>query len=131
MSNLSRGRPLSPHLQVYKLIPTMLMSIMHRITGAAMYFGTVLLAWWLWALSSGPSAFAQFQTFMGYWFFKIIILGYTWALIHHTLSGIRHLIWDMGFWFDTKLSTRLARANVVFSFLLVGILWFVKEFYYR
>ena len=57
MANVTRSRPLSPHLQVYKPIPTMVMSIVHRITGAALYFGTVLVAFWLIAAASGEASF--------------------------------------------------------------------------
>ena len=59
-----RPRPLSPHLQIYKPMLTMVMSVVHRITGAALYFGMLLLAWWLIAAASGPNAYAGFEWFM-------------------------------------------------------------------
>jgi len=89
-----RPRPLSPHLQIYKPTLTMVMSIVHRITGAALYFGMLLLAWWLIAAASGPNAYAGFEWFMGRVLGQLLLFGYTWALIHHMLGGIRHLIWD-------------------------------------
>ena len=88
------SRPLSPHLQIYKPMLTMMMSIAHRITGAALYFGMLLLAWWLIAAASGANAYAGFETFMGSLIGRLILFGYTWALLHHLLGGIRHLIWD-------------------------------------
>ena len=74
---------------------TMMMSIVHRITGAALYFGTLLLVWWLIAAAAGPNAYAAVQWFMETLLGRLILFGYTWALIHHMLGGIRHLIWDL------------------------------------
>src|SRR5713101_4318490 len=89
-------RPLSPHLSIYKPMLTMMMSIVHRITGAALYVGTLLLAWWLVSAASGPNAYAKASWFMGTIIGQIILFGYTWALIHHMFGGIRHFIWDTG-----------------------------------
>jgi len=77
-----KPRPLSPHLQVYRMTLTMAMSIVHRITGAALYFGTILLAWWLIAVTVGPNAYANVEWFMGTWIGRLILFGYTWALLH-------------------------------------------------
>ena len=55
-AKLAANRPLSPHLSIYRPMLTMLMSIAHRITGFALYFGTLLIAWWLLAAASGPTA---------------------------------------------------------------------------
>src|SRR4026208_2191786 len=88
------GRPLSPHLQIYRPMLTMMMSIVHRITGLGNYFGMLMLAWWLIAAASGPNAYARFEWFAGSIIGRIILFGYTWSVIHHMLGGIRHLIWD-------------------------------------
>ena len=72
-------RPLSPFM-TYRWTLTMAMSIVHRITGVALYVGTLLLVWWLLATASGPSAYATFQGFIGSWFGRLILFGYTWAL---------------------------------------------------
>ena len=85
-------RPISPHLTIYRPMLTMMMSIVHRITGGALFFGTLLLCWWLLAAASGPTAYAKVQAFMGSIIGSLILFGYTWALIHHMLGGIRHLI---------------------------------------
>ncbi|MGH6738867.1 MAG: succinate dehydrogenase, cytochrome b556 subunit, partial [Bradyrhizobium sp.] len=61
----TRTRPLSPHLQIYRPTLTMMMSIVHRITGAALYYGMLLVAWWLIAAASGPNAYATFEAFIG------------------------------------------------------------------
>ena len=90
----------------------MVMSIVHRITGGALYFGTLLLAWWLLAAASGPNAYATFQWFMGKLIGRLVLFGYTWALIHHMLGGIRHLIWDTGRGFGAAEREWLARATL-------------------
>ena len=89
-----RSRPLSPHLQIYRPMLTMMMSIVHRITGTALYFGILLLAWWLISAAAGPNAYANVEWFIGSLIGRIVLFGYTWALLHHMLGGIRHLIWD-------------------------------------
>ena len=97
MANVTNNRPLSPHLQIYKPIPTMVMSILHRITGGALYFGTLLVAWWLIAASTGAAYFEWVSWFMGTLIGRLILFGYTWALVHHMLGGLRHLMWDLGY----------------------------------
>lgn len=124
-SNVRNNRPLSPHLQIYKPIPTMVMSIVHRITGVGLNFGTLLVAWWLIAASTGESYFDFVQTFMGTWFGRLILFGFTWALMHHMLGGIRHLIWDTGRLFDKHVSTKLAWATLIGSVVLTILIWVV------
>ena len=89
-------RPLSPHIQIYYPLINMVMSIVHRITGAALYIGSLLLAWWLIAAATGPDYYNYVVSWFATWPGKLILLGYTWALMHHMLGGIRHLIWDTG-----------------------------------
>src|SRR5262249_56545598 len=89
-------RRLSPPLFIYKPMLTMMMSIVHRITGGALYFGTLLIAWWLLAAASSPNAYAGIGSFMSSLFGRLILFGYTLALMHHMLGGIRHLILDTG-----------------------------------
>jgi succinate dehydrogenase / fumarate reductase, cytochrome b subunit len=122
-SKVKSNRPLSPHLQVYRLIPTMAASIAHRITGVALYGGTVLVAWWLIAAAIGPDYFDFVQTFLGTWFGRLVLFGFTWALMHHMLGGIRHLIWDTGSLFDKDTSTKLAYATLAGSIVLTLLIW--------
>ncbi|TKT82834.1 succinate dehydrogenase, cytochrome b556 subunit [Aquamicrobium sp. LC103] len=124
-SAATRARPLSPHLQVYRLIPTMLMSIVHRITGGALYFGTLLVAAWLIAAATSESWFAAVSAVYGSWFGRLVLFGYTWALIHHMLGGIRHLIWDTGVGLEKHTATRFAQASIVASVALTILLWVV------
>jgi succinate dehydrogenase / fumarate reductase cytochrome b subunit len=120
-----RARPISPHLQIYKPMLTMMMSIVHRITGGALYFGILLLAWWLIAAASGPNAYANFEWFIGSLIGRVILLGYTWALLHHLLGGIRHLIWDTGHGFEPAEREFLAVATIVGSIALTILVWIV------
>jgi succinate dehydrogenase / fumarate reductase, cytochrome b subunit len=120
-----RDRPLSPHLQIYKPMLTMMMSIVHRITGSALYLGTLLLIWWLIAAAAGPNAYAMVQWFMETLLGRFILFGYTWALIHHALGGIRHLIWDLGHGFGPAEREWLTVATLVGSVGLTIVIWFV------
>jgi succinate dehydrogenase / fumarate reductase cytochrome b subunit len=123
MAQVAKPRPLSPHLQIYRLTLTMAMSIVHRITGAALYFGLIIVAWWLLAVGSGPNAYAIFESYTGSVFGCLVLFGYTWALIHHALGGIRHLIWDMGRGFEPAEREMLTLATIVGSVVLTLVLW--------
>lgn len=125
MANVTQNRPLSPHLQIYKPIPTMVMSIVHRITGGALYFGTVLVAWWLIAAATGQGYFDLVNWILGTIVGRLILFGYTWALLHHMLGGFRHFFWDLGYGFDPALSTRVAKLMLVASICLTVLVWIV------
>jgi succinate dehydrogenase / fumarate reductase cytochrome b subunit len=118
-------RPLSPHLSVYKPMPTMVVSILHRITGAALYFGTLLLLWWLIAAASGEDYYNYVNTFMGSFFGRLILFGFTWALILHTLGGIKHLFWDLGYGFDKDFANKIAWMTLILSVALTALIWVV------
>jgi succinate dehydrogenase / fumarate reductase cytochrome b subunit len=122
-------RPLSPHLFIYKPMLTTLMSGVHRITGGALYFGTLLVAWWLIAAASGPKAYGGIGAFMSSWFGRLVLFGYTWALMHHMLGGIRHLIWDTGHGFGPNEREWLARATLIGSITLTIMIWIVGYFF--
>ena len=119
----SAERPLSPHLQIYKPIPTMVMSIVHRITGAALYFGTMLIAWWLIAAATSADYFEFVNGLFGSFIGRLVLFGYTWALIHHMLGGIRHFVWDTGAGLDKHTATRFAYATIVASVVLTLLIW--------
>ena len=97
----------------------MAMSILHRATGVAMFFGTLLIAWWLLAAASGPTAYGYVQGFFGSWIGRLVLFGYTWALIHHLLSGIRHFFWDLGYGFGPSEREWLTRAAIIGSIDIV------------
>jgi len=124
-SEAKTGRPLSPHLQIYRWPITMTMSILHRVTGAALYAGTLLLAWWLIAAAAGPAWFDTASAVFGSWIGRLILFGYSWALIHHLLGGIRHFIWDAGAGFSKTARDNLAYANIIGSAILTVLVWVV------
>ena len=86
MADLKAEPPLSPHLQIYRQSISMVMSIVHRITGAALYAGTLIMGWWLIAIAGGPQSYADFQSFAGSFVGRIVLFGFTWALVHHMLG---------------------------------------------
>jgi succinate dehydrogenase / fumarate reductase, cytochrome b subunit len=121
--NLELRRPLSPHLTVYRPMLTMVMSIAHRITGAALYAGTVLLVWYLLAAASGGAAFGFAAWFFGSFLGQLILFGFTFALLHHFFGGIRHLIWDAGYGFDADGREYLAAGTLAASVATTLILF--------
>lgn len=118
-------RPLSPHLQIYTPLINMVMSILHRITGAALYFGTLLLAWWLVAAATGPEYFDYVSGIMGSIPGRVVLFGYTWALIHHMLGGVRHFIWDLGHGFDLKTIDLLSWGTIILSVAVTALIWMI------
>ncbi len=118
-------RPLSPHLQIYRPMLTMIMSIMHRITGVALYLGVVLLVWWLLAAATSDEYFAAAQRCFGSWFGRLMLFGFTWALLHHMLGGLKHLLWDTGRGYGLGTIEWLARGTLVGSILLTILLWII------
>ncbi len=121
----SAERPLSPHLQIYKPQISSVLSILHRITGAALGIGLLLLAWWLIAAASGPAAFATAQGFLGSWLGRLILFGFSWALFYHLLNGIRHLGWDMLWGLDLPTMHKTGWAVVIGSAVLTVLVWIV------
>jgi succinate dehydrogenase / fumarate reductase cytochrome b subunit len=119
----SADRPLSPHLQIYKPMLTMMMSIVHRLTGMALYFGSLLLAWWLIAAATGPDYFEFVNGLAGSLIGKLVLFGYTWALIHHMFGGVRHFIWDTGAGFEKSMIEFMVRASIVASLGLTVLIW--------
>lgn len=118
-------RPLSPHLFIYAPSWTMVMSVVHRGTGAALYFGTLLLAVWLIAAASGKAAYDSVQWLFGSWIGLLVLFGYTWALVCHLIGGIRFLIWDFGLCFDEKSRFMLSKLNLFLSVPLTILVWVV------
>ena len=122
-AGIANRRPLSPHLQIYTPLVNMMMSIVHRITGAALYVGTLLLAWWLLAAATGPEQFALASGFFASPLGMLLLLGYTWAFMHHLLGGVRHLIWDTGRGFNLATVDVLCWMTLVGSVVLTAAIW--------
>jgi succinate dehydrogenase / fumarate reductase cytochrome b subunit len=121
MANVQR--PISPHLQIYRWQISSVLSILHRITGAALGVGSLLLAWWLVATASVPHAFAIVQGFIGSILGQLILLGFSWALFFHLCNGIRHLFWDAGYGFDLPTVDKTGWAVVIASVVLTILAW--------
>lgn len=101
MADVNRGnRPLSPHLQIYRPQLTSITSILTRITGNALLVASLLIVWWLLALSYGPDYFATADAVLTSWFGDLVLSLSLLGLWYHTLAGLRHLIWDSGYGFD-------------------------------
>ena len=101
MTDTSRPeRPLSPHLQVYKLYLTMIVSGLHRITGLGMIISAILIVWWFIALAISPKHFAFVDGVLTTWIGLLVMIGSLWAFLHHLMNGTRHLLWDKLHFFD-------------------------------
>ena len=120
-----KPRPLSPHLDVYRMTLTMAMSIVHRITGVGLYIGVILLAWFLLALSSDATTFAMFSGFIRSFIGQILLFGFTWALFHHMLGGVRHAFWDAGIGLDAPLRELFAQATLIGGIGLTVVVWII------
>jgi succinate dehydrogenase / fumarate reductase cytochrome b subunit len=123
-ANFRVERPLSPHLQIYRPMLTMMMSIAHRISGAANAAGFLLLAWWLVAIATGPEAYAQVSSVFNSIPGRLVLFLFTWSLVHHMLGGIRHLIWDTGRGLDKTSIEVFAWLTIIGSTVLTVLIWY-------
>ncbi len=121
--NMKAARPLSPHLQIYRPMLTMMMSIAHRLTGVSLAIGFLLLTWWLVATSTGPAAYAIVNHFFASMAGRLLLFLFSWALIHHMLGGIRHLIWDTGRGLDKTSIEIFAWLTIIGSIVFTIIVW--------
>jgi succinate dehydrogenase / fumarate reductase, cytochrome b subunit len=117
------NRPLSPHLQVYKLPLTALMSISHRGTGIALSAGTLYLVWQLLAAASGPDAYEIFRRFAGSWLGLLVLFGWSVSLFYHLMNGIRHLVWDAGLAFTLDATDKANRLVLAGTVILTVVAW--------
>ena len=120
-------RPLSPHIQIYRWTITMFMSIMHRITGGALYVGTAFVVLWLLAVASGAHNLEVFNRFCASLIGQIILFLYSLALVHHMVGGLRHLLWDShSFLLEKRKASRFAWSTLFISALITFIIWFIR-----
>src|ERR1041384_1888033 len=118
------SRPLSPHLTIWRWGPHMLVSILHRVTGAGLSLvGLAVLTWWLAALAGGAGTHRTFGKAAAHPVGIIVLIGLTWAFFQHLFSGIRHLVMDTGAGFELATNKRFAILTVVGSVLLTALLW--------
>jgi succinate dehydrogenase / fumarate reductase cytochrome b subunit len=117
----SGGRPLSPHLQIYRWQVPMLTSILTRITGHALVAGVLLGVWWLLAAATSEAYFATADAVATSWFGDLVFTGSLWAVWYHYLSGLRHLYYDAGHGLDIPTAEKLGWACIIGSVVLTVI----------
>ena len=119
-------RPLSPHLTIWRWGPGMLVSILHRITGSGLaVLGLAILTWWLWAIAAGDAAYAAFSAHASRWYGLAVLVGLTWAFWQHLLSGIRHLVMDIGAGFELRINRLFAVLTIAGALFLTALTWFL------
>jgi succinate dehydrogenase / fumarate reductase, cytochrome b subunit len=119
------NRPLSPHLQVYRLPLTGIISITHRMTGVMLSMGLVLFVYVLFAIAAGQDSYDAMQSFMSFWLFKLVYWGFIYALFFHLCHGIRHLIWDVGATFGNATLDKFAVYELIASLSLTLITFII------
>ncbi len=123
----SGNRPLSPHLQVYRPQITSFLSILHRLTGVALFGGALIFTYWISSATYGPEAFKLAQSILGSWFGRLVLFGMTFALYYHLFNGIRHLAWDVGWGYEMP-KLRLSGWLVVLASGGMTLLTFVAAY---
>ncbi|CAN5195295.1 succinate dehydrogenase, cytochrome b556 subunit [soil metagenome] len=118
-------RPLSPHLLVYKLQLTSVLSILHRGTGLALSASLLLLAYWLVALARGAEAYAEAAEVFGSIPLQLLLVAVSFSFFYHLCNGIRHLFWDAGLGFEIEQTYASGWTVVAVSVLLTLGLWTV------
>ena len=115
--------PLSPHLQIYRWHISSLLSITHRISGVINLLALILIFFWLLGLSFSESNYELFLLIINGFFGKFILIGFTWSMSFHILSGRRHLVWDLGYGFEIKTANISGIIVIICSLVLTIIFW--------
>ncbi len=118
-----RGRPMSPHVQVYRLPLNAILSISHRITGIVLALGAVLVVALLIAAAAGSQAYGAMYALAAHWLGQIVLVGFTLALYFHLCAGVRHLFWDAGYGYELTTARRSSYAILVAAVLLTAVTW--------
>ena len=120
-------KPLSPHLQIYRWHISSLLSITHRISGIINLVALIFIFFWLLVLSFGANNYEIFLLIINSFFGKFILVGFTWSMSFHVLSGIRHLAWDLGYGFEIKNANISGIAVIILSLVLTIIFWLLAR----
>ena len=120
---IDNQNPLSPHLQIYRWHISSLLSITHRISGVINLFSLILIFFWLLVLSLGENNYETFLLMINSFIGKFFLIGFTWSMSFHLLSGIRHLIWDFGYGFEIKTANISGIIVIISSLVLTVIFW--------
>lgn len=131
ISKLMNERPLSPHLQVYRLPLTAWMSITHRATGVVLSVGMILLVVVLMEVAQGPESFARVHLLLQSAVGRMFLWGWIFSLLFHLCHGVRHLIWDAGYGFDRETLKRYAIYEISAALLLTLLLAFLALIQFR
>ena len=117
------GRPLSPHLSIYRWTITMTLSILHRMTGVALSGGLIALVVWLESIAFGADSYETvagwLQTIVG----QLVLLGFSFAFFFHLANGVRHLFWDVGLGFEMRQATASAWFVLIATVLMTALYW--------
>lgn len=124
MSN--HGRPLSPHISIYRWPINMTTSILHRATGVAISVGFVVLVVWLFAAAAGSDAYATFMTYMDTMIGKALLIGWSFAFFFHFSNGLRHLAWDTGYGFEMRQANASAWLVIISAVVMTALFWWVR-----
>jgi succinate dehydrogenase / fumarate reductase, cytochrome b subunit len=125
MADTRNARPVAPHLQIWRWTLPLALSIIHRMTGGALYLGTALLVWWLVAAAIGPESFETARAVFSSWLGILVLFGFSWALIQHLLGGLRHLMWDTGRGLDLPTVFASGWVVAVGAAVLTVLLWII------
>jgi len=125
MDQQKRIRPISPHLQVYKLPLNAIASIVHRITGVILSVGLLLFVGGLLAISSGENAYTTMQNLMNHALGTLVLWLFIYALFFHLCHGVRHLIWDAGSGFEREHMDRNVYIELIASIILTIVSFFL------
>ena len=115
--------PISPHLQVYRWHISSLLSIAHRILGVINLLSLISIFFFLLILSFGENYYDIFLTFINTFLGKFILIGFTWSMCFHLLSGVRHLVWDMGYGFEIKTANLSGILVIILSLIMTTLFW--------
>ncbi|MGH8584534.1 MAG: succinate dehydrogenase, cytochrome b556 subunit [Gammaproteobacteria bacterium] len=120
---MSKPRPISPHLAIYRMPVAVLLSITHRATGVLLAIAAVVLVYWLNAVAGGPQAYAAALSYLGAWYGSVFLSLCAFGLYFHLCNGIRHLVWDAGWGFDLKVIDASGYAVLIASVVLTVATW--------
>ena len=120
-----RSSPVSPHLQIYRLPLTALISISHRVCGVVLSFGAVLLVLLLAAAASKTDCYQAIHTHLSTWYGKLFLISFSFALYFHLCNGVRHLFWDIGLGFELATADLTAKLVIVGAIILTVITWLI------
>jgi succinate dehydrogenase / fumarate reductase cytochrome b subunit len=123
MSSWTDKRPMSPHFSVWRWHVTMLGSILHRVTGCALYAGAILVVGWLFAMTFGPERYGEFAAIVASIPGQVILFGFTLSVVYHALNGIRHLFWDTGHGFNPGFASFTGWLVIVLSIVGAVAIW--------